>query len=117
VSLLVHANRAYRQGCYLRREELGGEFVFVQESAESVAPADASPGRRRTDRDRFGDRWLLCECAVWPVGVVVVGVFAQDVFEVSGGEDQDAVEALASGTANPALGANPSPASSPWMRL
>jgi hypothetical protein len=52
------------------REELCGEFVFVQESAESVASADARLVGRRV-RDWFEDRWLLLERTVWPVRVVV----------------------------------------------
>jgi hypothetical protein len=76
----------------------------VQESAESVASANVSLLGRRSDRDRFGDRRLLAECAVWPVGVVVGDVFAQHAFEVAAGEDQDSVEAFAPGAADPAFG-------------
>src|SRR6266568_993974 len=44
--------------------ELGGEFVFVQESAEPIASANARLVGRGGDRDRFRERRLLAECAV-----------------------------------------------------
>lgn len=45
------------------RCELCGEFVFVQEAAESVASADARVAGRSAKRDWPRDRRLLAECA------------------------------------------------------
>jgi hypothetical protein len=78
-----------------RREELRGEFVLVQQSAESVAPADARLVRRRVG-DRFVDRRLLLERAMRPVCVVVFDVLAQHALKVGLRNDQQAVEAFAS---------------------
>ena len=85
------------------REELRGEFVFVQKSAESVAPVDARLVRRRV-RDRFEDRRSLLERPVWAVRVVVGDVLAQHALKVRLRDDQESVEAFASGAADPALG-------------
>ena len=70
-------------------EELRGELVFVQESAEPVASANARLVGRGGDRDRVWEWRLLVECAVWPVCVVVGDVFAQDALEVRLRDDQD----------------------------
>src|SRR6266542_6512501 len=83
--------------------QLRREFVFVQEAAESVASANASLDGRSAVRERLRDRRLLAECAVWPVRVVVGDVLAEYAFEVAAGDDQDPVEALAPGAADPAF--------------
>jgi hypothetical protein len=66
--------------------------VFVDESAEEVAPLD-----------RLGVCWIGLvgrfwrvefECAVWPLAVVVRRVGAEHVFEVSAAEDEQPVEAF-----------------------
>jgi hypothetical protein len=71
----VHAIATLRPTERLRCE-LGGEFVFVQEAAESVASANPSLARRSANRDRLRDRRLLVECAVRSMRVVVSDVFA-----------------------------------------
>jgi len=47
--------------------------------------------------------WSELEGAVWPMLVVVVRVHAQDSFEVSASEDEDAIEAVVADGSHPAL--------------
>jgi hypothetical protein len=75
----------------------------VEQTAEAVAPTDAPLVMSRRDRCRLDERWLLFECAVWPVGVVVGDVLPQNRLELPAGDDQDAVETFAAGAADPAL--------------
>jgi hypothetical protein len=50
------------------------------------------------------ERRLLVERPVWPMHVVVGEVLAQHRLEVRTRQDQDPIEALATGAADPALG-------------
>jgi hypothetical protein len=92
---------------------LRGEVVFVEESAEPVAPAQ--PGERQGLRSRgwlfgwrrFRERRPLGEGAMRSVFVVVRRVLAQHGREVSAAEDQEPVEAFAAGASDPALGVRP----------
>jgi hypothetical protein len=49
-------------------------------------------------------RWFPRESAVWPMGVVVVDVNAQDALELPAATDQEAVEAVAADGTDPAFG-------------
>src|SRR6266487_2931082 len=95
--------RALRAGGSRSREELRGELVFVQESAEPIASADVIVPGRRANWDRLWDRWLLVERAVRAVCVVVRDVFAQHPLEMPLRDDQDPVETFAPDAADPAL--------------
>jgi hypothetical protein len=47
---------------------------------------------------------LLAERPVWPVGVVVIGVLAEDEPQMPFTSDQQLVQAFAAGAADPAFG-------------
>jgi hypothetical protein len=100
---LVRGRYAVMASSHRAGREVRGEFVFVQQSAESVASADARLVGRRV-RDRFEDRWTLLERPVWPVRVVMCDVLVQHALKVRLRNDQEPVEAFASGAADPALG-------------
>src|SRR6266545_2265068 len=82
---------------------LRSEFVFVEQTAESVAPADTPLVVSRRDGGRLDERWLLFERAVRPVRVVVRDVLAQNRLELSAGDDEDAVETFTPDAADPTL--------------
>ena len=48
--------------------------------------------------------WTECECPMGPMLVVMAGIDAKDVLELPPAKDEQAVEALATGAADPALG-------------
>jgi hypothetical protein len=82
------------------RDQLCGEFVFVEQPAGPVAMAQAIERKLLTARRRFANRRLferrmLGERAVRPMLVVVLRVDVNDVLEVAAAEDQEPVEALA----------------------
>jgi hypothetical protein len=77
--------------------------VFVDESAESVASVELV-WPVRTDWAWPWYRWCQRERAVWPVGVVVADIDAQDALELPAAGDQEPVEAVAADGADPALG-------------
>ena len=88
---------------------LRGEFVFVKQSAEPVATAEAIELQQLFARGWFVYRWLregwlLVERAVLPVRVVVQRVDAEDMLEMTAADDQQPVEALTAHAADPALG-------------
>jgi hypothetical protein len=56
---------------------LCGEFVLVEQPAESVAPPDLPLLVMRGDGSRLDEGRLLLELAVWPMRVVVGDVLAQ----------------------------------------
>ena len=73
-------------------EGVCGEFVFVQQSAEAVATAEAVEPQRVIARRRFvyrrlRERRLLTERAVWPVFVVVRRVDVDHAFEVTSADN------------------------------
>jgi len=78
-------------------------LMFVEQSAEAVAPSDTF----RVARSRLGE-WPegsgLAERPVWPVAVVVLGVRRQHGCGVSLVGDEDAVEELAADGADEAFG-------------
>jgi hypothetical protein len=75
----------------------------VEESAESVASLD--PCLPRWWRWRLGrDRRLAAERTVWPLGVVMVDVDAQDTVEMARAKDQQPVQALGPCGPHEALG-------------
>ena len=69
-------------------EELCGMTVFMQEAAEVVDPFDQLDASRAGRRLGCRQRSLQVEAAVWPGGVVVLDVDAQDAFEVPAVADQ-----------------------------
>jgi hypothetical protein len=77
--------------------------ILVDQAAQPV-PA------RNLDTCAFGRRIRasagrpLAECPVRPVGVVVVGVLAEDQMQVPFAGDQHPVQALAAGTGDPPFG-------------
>jgi hypothetical protein len=74
--------------------------ILVDQATEPVTSSDADV----VVRGRGGDLavgWSLAEGPVRAVGVVVIGVFAEDVVEVSSAGDEDAVGALAPGAGDP----------------
>jgi hypothetical protein len=75
--------------------------VLVDEPAKPVAAADLTHRRSRVVP---GLGRLEFECTVRPLGVVVVDVNAEHVFEVASVEDQQPVEALGAHRADEALG-------------
>jgi hypothetical protein len=87
---------------------LRGEYVFVQQSSEPVATAEATELRRFAVRCRFvyrwwfRERWLLVERPVRPVRVVQ-RVGAEDMLEMTAADDQQPVEAFAAHAADSAL--------------
>jgi hypothetical protein len=86
-----------------RRVSLCGEFVFVEQPAESVAPPDMPPVVMGGDGSRLDNGRLLLERAVWPMRVVVGDILAQHPLEVRARDDQDPVKTLAPHAADPAL--------------
>ena len=78
-------------------------LIFVQQSAEAVAPADVVG---------LGSRWVgewsqgsgLAQSAVWPVIVVVEFVLAKCRGGVALVDDEDAVEEFAADGADEAFG-------------
>jgi hypothetical protein len=88
---------------------LCGEFVLVEQAAESVAPTDAAVAVMRGDGSRLEQRRLLLERAVRPMRVVVRDVLVQYPLEVRPRDDQDPIEALAADAFDPALGMCPRP--------
>src|SRR6266511_2287687 len=82
-------------------------FVFVEQSAEKVAPSDLRRVKGRCGR-RIGSaaaiRRLQVERAVWTLLVEVADVDAEDVLELATTEDQQPVEALPAHAADPAFG-------------
>ena len=83
-----------------RRVSLCGEFVFVEQPAEPVAPTDTPLVVSRCDGADFRERRLLVERAVGPMRVVVGDVLAQNRLKLPAGDDQDAVETFTSGAAD-----------------
>src|SRR6266511_1537052 len=82
----------------------GCSLVFVDQSAEQVAAMNCN--RRVGVAVEVGDgaAWRgELERSVRPVLVVVVGVRAQDSFEVTAPPDEDAIEAVVADRAHPAL--------------
>ena len=79
--------------------------VFVDQSAESVASLELvwRVGSGETEA-RPWYRWCQPESAMWPMGVVVVDVDAQDALELPAAGDQEPVEAVAADGADPAFG-------------
>jgi hypothetical protein len=77
---------------------LGCAGVFADQTAESVSPLDgvAVCWCHELEGRWLGSGWSEFEAAVRSVGVVVVGIDAEDVLEVSAAPDQDPVQALAS---------------------
>ena len=76
----------------------GCVFVFLDQAAEEVGAVELRIGWR-AKRDRVSVcllGWTKCKRAVRPMAVVVVGVGAEDVFELAAAEDEQPVEALAS---------------------
>jgi hypothetical protein len=88
-------------------------LIFVEQSAEPVAPSDTF----RVARSRLGE-WPegsgLAERAVWPVAVVVLGVRRQHGCGVSLVGDEDAVEELAADGADEAFGDRVGPRCPHW---
>jgi hypothetical protein len=84
----------------------GRVFVFVDEAAKAVGALELqmvwrSDGSRAPASSL---RWAKRKRAVLPMAVVVVGIRAEDMLELAAAEDQQSIEALASGAADPALG-------------
>src|SRR5919198_1201 len=90
--------------CENRNGSLRSEFVFVKETAESIASMDTPLVARRRAGPRLGERRLLVERAVWPMGVVVGDVLAQNRLELSARDVRHPVETFSPGAADPALG-------------
>ena len=82
-------------------------LVFVEQTAEEVAPPDVSRVEDRCRR-RIGSaaaiRRSQVERSVWTLLVEVADVGAEDVLELAAAEDQEPVEALPAHAANPAFG-------------
>src|SRR4051812_37225056 len=82
-------------------------LVFVEQSAEEVAPSDVMRAEGRCGR-RIGSaaaiRWSQVERSVGTLMVEVADVDAEDVFELAATEDQEPVEALPAHAADPAFG-------------
>ena len=77
----------------------------MDQSAEQVPPAYGGRAAGVVDRDGVAAIWRdKLERAVRPVPVVVVGVDAQDAFEMAPSEDEDPIETVAADGAHPALG-------------
>ena len=78
--------------------------VFVDQSAEFVASLELvwRVGNGEADA-RPCYRWCEPEGAMWPMGVVVVDVGAQDTLELPAAGDQEPVEAVAADGADPAF--------------
>ena len=83
----------------------------MDQAAESVSSFDGVVvcGCYEHEGWSLGSGRLEFEAAVWPVGVVVVDVDAEDVLEVSAAADQDPVEALTSDGPDAALGVSVGP--------
>ena len=79
----------------------GGEFVFVDESAESVAAADGSAGRSHRC---WAAGWGEIETAVRSCLVVVVDVLGEGPFEVTSGDHEEMVETVSAHGAHPSFG-------------
>src|SRR5258708_25788409 len=79
-----------------------GLRILVDQSAEPGASPDADfvVGRREVS-PAVG--WLLAECPVRPVGVVVIDILAEDVVEMSPAGDQNAVGAPVPRAGDPPL--------------
>jgi hypothetical protein len=92
--------------CGVRKVGSRGVAVFVDESAEAVAPLQFGCGRARDDLLNAADRCRRCEVerAVQPVRVVVIDEDAEHVLEVAAVQDQEPVEAFSAGGADEALG-------------
>jgi hypothetical protein len=77
--------------------------VFVDQSAKPVSSQD--PHIRafceRIDSSRW---WVLVQRPVWPMGVVVIGVLAEDEPQMPLAGDQHLIEAFAAGAADPTFG-------------
>ncbi len=78
--------------------------VFVDQSAEFVASLElvGRVGSGEADA-RPCYWWCQPESAMWPMGVVVVDVDAQDTLELPAAGDQEPVEAVAADGADPAF--------------
>jgi hypothetical protein len=81
-------------------------LVFVEESAEEVAPPDLQRMNSRCGR-RIGSaaavRRSQVERSVWTLLVEVADVDAEDVLELAAAEDQEPVEALPPDASDPAF--------------
>jgi type III restriction enzyme len=92
-----------RGGQILRFQSRGEAVVFVDEPAEQVPPANIT----RTDGDRvprFGQRRAEGEGAMGALPVVVLGVDAERLVELSSTKDECPVEALGPDRLDHALG-------------
>ena len=100
-----HAARPCGCGCPKPcRGWSGGSSVFVDESA-TACRSDDSKLLLSIGVWRFGRRWgSLIERAVGPVGVVVVDVVGDEVFELALVPDDGAVKKLSSQGADPTFG-------------
>jgi hypothetical protein len=72
--------------------------ILVDQAAQPIASSDAYVGGCDVG-SAVG--WSLAEGPVRPVGVVVIGVFAEGVVEMPSAGDEDSVSALAPGTGDP----------------
>src|SRR6266571_3445519 len=92
-------------GAHTRSSRRG--FVFVEQSAEEVAPPDLQRMNYRCRR-RIGSaaaiRRSQVERSVWTLLIEVADVDAEDVLELAATEDQEPVEALPAHAADPAFG-------------
>jgi hypothetical protein len=77
--------------------------IFVDQAAESVPPEHADTCTFRQGIGSPGRRILL-QRPVRPVGVVVIGVLAEDEPQMPLASDQHLVQAFAAGAADPAFG-------------
>ena len=78
----------------------------MKHPAESVASLELVWRVRsgETEARRPWYRWCQPESAMWPMGVVVVNVDAQDALELPAAGDEELVEAVAADGADPAFG-------------
>jgi hypothetical protein len=76
--------------------------IFVDQSAESVAPLDLRAAWLRVGACRVGREQR--ESAVWALAVVVRGVGARHLLEVAAADDQESVETFGADGADEALG-------------
>src|SRR5450631_633845 len=74
--------------------------ILVDQAAQPIASSDAYVVAGGCDVGSAGG-WSLAGGAVRPVGVVVIGVFAEGVVEMPSAGDEDPVSALAPGTGDP----------------
>jgi hypothetical protein len=76
-------------------------WLLVNEPAQDIAASDRGLGYHLGVGSRIGRAKL--EAPMRPGSVVMLGVRAEDVLQVTTAEDQDVVEALSSSGADPAL--------------